>query len=155
VKDAAPLRQPHLRGMQRPLRSGAPAATARHQHGKHRVRKALLSALLPPGKLRARARHAPVRDRTTLDNVKPGAQEHGRLREDFDLNDLNHDGRLTLGEFIRFMRSVDGDMTAEQCEIGFDEIDTNRDGAIEFEEFVAWSTQRRKASGARRHTHGG
>ena len=71
-----------------------------------------------------------------------GAEERARLREDFDYNDLNHDGRLTLGEFIRFMRNVDEDLTAEQCEIGFDEIDTNRDGVIEFEEFVAWSTRR-------------
>ena len=81
-----------------------------------------------------------TRDRTPLDYVKPGAEERARLREDFDYNDLNRDGRLTLGEFIRFMRNVDEDLTAEQCEIGFDEIDTNRDGAIEFEEFVAWST---------------
>jgi calmodulin len=80
-----------------------------------------------------------MRDRTTLDYLKPSAEERGRLREDFDLNDLNRDGRLTLGEFIRFMRSVDEDLTAEQCQIGFDEIDTNRDGVIEFEEFVAWS----------------
>jgi Ca2+-binding EF-hand superfamily protein len=80
-----------------------------------------------------------MRDRTTLDCVKPGAEERGRLREDFDFNDLNHDGRLTLGEFIRFMRSVDEDLTTEQCQIGFDEIDANRDGVIEFEEFVAWS----------------
>ena len=71
-----------------------------------------------------------------------GKAERARLREDFDYNDLNHDGRLTLGEFIRFMRNVDEDLTAEQCEIGFDEIDTNRDGAIEFEEFGAWSTRR-------------
>ena len=47
---------------------------------------------------------------------------------------------MPVSEFMRFMRNVDEDLTAEQCEIGFDEIDTNRDGAIEFEEFVAWST---------------
>lgn len=80
-----------------------------------------------------------TRDRTTLDYVRPGAEERGRLREDFDFNDLNRDGRLTLGEFIRFMRSVDEDMTAEECQIGFDEIDTNRDGVIEFKEFEAWA----------------
>ncbi len=83
-----------------------------------------------------------TRDRTTLDYVRPGSEERGRLREDFDFNDLNHDGRLTLGEFIRFMRNVDEDMTAAECQIGFDEIDTNRDGAIEFEEFEAWSRGR-------------
>jgi Ca2+-binding EF-hand superfamily protein len=79
------------------------------------------------------------RDRTTLDYVRPGAEEKGRLREDFDFNDLNHDGRLTLGEFIRFMKSVDEDMTAGECQVGFEEIDTDRDGAIQFDEFVAWS----------------
>ena len=81
------------------------------------------------------------RDRTPLDYVRPGAEEHGRLRESFDFNDLNKDGRLTLGEFIRFMRAADENMTAEECQIGFDEIDTNRDGAIGFEEFFAWWTQ--------------
>lgn len=78
------------------------------------------------------------RDRTTLDYVHPGAEEHGRLREDFDFNDLNKDGRLTLGEFIRFMQSLDENMTGEECEIGFDEIDANRDGAINFDEFLQW-----------------
>jgi Ca2+-binding EF-hand superfamily protein len=83
-----------------------------------------------------------MRDRTTLDYFRPGAEQRGRLREDFDFNDLNRDGRLTFGEFIRFMRSVDEDITANECQIGFDEIDTNRDGAIEFEEFVTWWTGR-------------
>jgi hypothetical protein len=32
-------------------------------------------------------------------------------------------------------------MTAEDCQIGFDEIGRNRDGAIEFNEFFAWWTQ--------------
>ena len=81
------------------------------------------------------------KDRTTLDYVRPGAEERGRLREAFDFNDANKDGRLTLGEFIRFMESVDENMTATECEIGFDEIDTNRDGAIEFDEFHAWWTR--------------
>jgi Ca2+-binding EF-hand superfamily protein len=40
------------------------------------------------------------------------------------------------------MRNVDEDMTAEECEIGFDQIDMNRDGAIDFDEFVAWSKGR-------------
>jgi hypothetical protein len=86
--------------------------------------------------------HNHDRDRTTLDYVQPGAEEHGRLREDFDFNDLNKDGRLTLGEFIRYMQSLDENMSADEIQIGFDMIDTNRDGAIEFEEFLAWWTQR-------------
>ena len=82
------------------------------------------------------------RDRTTLDYVKPGAEERGRLREDFDANDLNHDGRLTLGEFIRFMQTLDENLSSEECQIGFDEIDQDRDGVIRFDEFFAWRTDR-------------
>jgi len=82
------------------------------------------------------------RDRTTLDYFRPGAEQRGRLREDFDFNDLNRDGRLTLGEFMRFMGQVDEDITAEELQIGFDEIDTNRDGSIDFEEFTAWWSER-------------
>lgn len=82
------------------------------------------------------------RDRTTLDYVRPGAEERGRLREDFDFNDLNRDGRLTLGEFIRYMKSVDENMTTEECQVGFDAMDTNRDGGISFDEFLAWWTER-------------
>ena len=67
------------------------------------------------------------RDRTTLDYVRPGAEDHGRLK---------------LGEFIRYMKNVDEDVTSEECEIGFDSIDTNRDGEIDFDEFVAWWTDR-------------
>ncbi|MEJ1965419.1 MAG: EF-hand domain-containing protein [Gammaproteobacteria bacterium] len=74
--------------------------------------------------------------------MKPGAEQRGRLREDFDFNDLNKDGRLTLGEFIRFMENVDENITAEECQIGFDEIDSNRDGVITFDEFHAWWTER-------------
>jgi Ca2+-binding EF-hand superfamily protein len=80
------------------------------------------------------------RDRTTLDYVRPGAEDHARLREDFDYNDLNKDGKLTLGEFIRFMQNADENITAEECQIGFDEIDVDRDGTIDFNEFFAWWT---------------
>ena len=86
--------------------------------------------------------HDSKRDRTTLDYVKPGAEERGRMRETFDFNDLNKDGRLTLGEFIRFMNNTDENVTAEECEIGFDEIDRDRDGAINFDEFFTWWTDR-------------
>lgn len=70
--------------------------------------------------------------------VDPAGEERTRLREDFDFNDANHDGRITLGEFTRFMQALAADFSAEECRIGFEEIDTDRDGAIGFDEFVAW-----------------
>jgi len=81
------------------------------------------------------------KDRTTRGYVRPGSEERGRLRESFDANDLNRDGRLTLGEFIRFMEALDESLTSEECQIGFDEIDSNRDGAVDFDEFHAWWTR--------------
>jgi len=63
---------------------------------------------------------------------------HGRLHETFDLNDVNHDGRLTLGEFIRLIREHDSDMTAEDCQTAFDEVDTDRDGLIDFAQLLRW-----------------
>jgi calmodulin len=81
------------------------------------------------------------KDRTTLDYVRPGSEERGQLRESFDANDLNRDGRLTLGEFIRFMEALDENLTSEECQIGFEEIDSNHDGAVDFDEFQAWWTR--------------
>ena len=60
------------------------------------------------------------------------------LREDFDYNDANGDGRLDRDEFAQFMRGLEVGASREQVAIGFDDIDRDNDGYIEFEEFVAW-----------------
>jgi hypothetical protein len=38
------------------------------------------------------------------------------------------------------MEDLDENLTAQECQIGFDEIDLDRDGAIGFEEFAGWWT---------------
>ena len=81
-------------------------------------------------------------DRTVRDYIRPGEEERARLREDFDVYDSNKDGRLTLGEFVRFLSAFEAGVTAEECRIGFEEIDTDRDGAIEFDEFFTWWAER-------------
>lgn len=78
------------------------------------------------------------KDRTTLDYLKPGAEERIRSRADFDFNDRDGDHQLTLDEFRQFMANLDPEMTAEESRIGFDEIDTNHDGVITLDEFRAW-----------------
>lgn len=60
------------------------------------------------------------------------------LREDFDYNDVNGDGRLDRAEFGRLMANLDSEATRQEVDIGFDEIDSDNDGYIEFEEFVEW-----------------
>jgi Ca2+-binding EF-hand superfamily protein len=68
--------------------------------------------------------------------------QHAHLRADFDSNDVNHDGRLTLDEFIRFVENSDEEMTTEECQTAFDEIDTNGDGLIDFAHLLAWWNER-------------
>ena len=79
-----------------------------------------------------------MRNPTTPGSAPARDGRHARLREDFDFNDVNHDGRLTLGEFIRLMHNTDAEMTPEDLQIAFDEIDTNSDGLIEFAQFLTW-----------------
>lgn len=63
------------------------------------------------------------------------------LREDFDFNDSNRDGRIQYREFVALLGGLEADVSDEESRIGFDEIDTDDDGVIGFEEFVAWWTR--------------
>jgi Ca2+-binding EF-hand superfamily protein len=81
------------------------------------------------------------------ESMRPGSPtsddgHRARLRADFDSNDLNRDGRLTLGEFIRLMGNSDEELTSEECQTAFDEIDTDRDGSIDFAQMLAWWNER-------------
>jgi len=78
------------------------------------------------------------KDRTTRDYIRPGTEERGRQREDFKFNDSDGNDQLTLDEFMRFMAELDPEMSEEELRIGFEEIDTDGDGAISFDEFRAW-----------------
>jgi len=64
--------------------------------------------------------------------------EIARLREDFDYFDRNKDGVMEFEEFVRFLTALDAGMSESECRIGFAEIDTDHDAAIEFEEFREW-----------------
>jgi calmodulin len=81
-------------------------------------------------------------DRTVRDYLHPGAEERARLREDFKAHDANKDGKISFGEFVRLMSGLEAGLTTEELRIGFDEIDTDDDGAIEFDEFAAWWTDK-------------
>ena len=62
------------------------------------------------------------------------------LREDFEFNDSDNDGRIEFDEFTELMALLEADMDEHDCRLGFREIDTDGDGAIGFDEFVAWWT---------------
>ncbi len=71
----------------------------------------------------------------------PTQEQLDELREDFEFNDANGDGRIQYLEFVALLGDLDADMSQEVARIGFEEIDTDDDGAIGFDEFVAWWTR--------------
>lgn len=72
---------------------------------------------------------------------QPTEEQLDELRESFDYNDRDGDGRIELGEFAAMLDELEADMAEREVEIGFKDIDTNDDGLIDFAEFVAWWTE--------------
>lgn len=72
----------------------------------------------------------------------PTPEEIAELRESFRYNDPNGDGRIDFREFVNMLKDLEADVDANEARIGFDEIDTDNDHAIEFEEFVDWWSER-------------
>lgn len=60
------------------------------------------------------------------------------LRENFATCDENNDGNIQFSEFANLMGNLGAEMNADECKIGFNEIDTDKDGVISLDEFVAW-----------------
>jgi Ca2+-binding EF-hand superfamily protein len=60
------------------------------------------------------------------------------LSESFRYNDANKDGLLEFGEFVEMLGQLEAEVSDDEARIGFDEVDSDDDGAISFEEFVAW-----------------
>lgn len=78
------------------------------------------------------------KDRTTLDYLRPGTEERVKARESFRITDVDGNKRITLAEFTTFMADLDPGMSADELRIGFDEIDSDHDGTISFDEFRSW-----------------
>lgn len=60
------------------------------------------------------------------------------LQETFAYFDEDGNGRIDRGEFKRLMEALGADMPDDEVEVGFDFIDSDDDGAIEFDEFAVW-----------------
>jgi Ca2+-binding EF-hand superfamily protein len=72
---------------------------------------------------------------------KPSPEQLDELREAFDYNDRDGDGRIQVDEFAAMLDELEADMSPKDIEIGFQDIDTNDDRLIDFNEFVAWWTE--------------
>lgn len=71
---------------------------------------------------------------------RPQLERLEELREDFAEVDDDGDGVIDFGEFSTLMGNLDSHMKSTELRIGFDAIDTDRNGRISLAEFIAWRT---------------
>ncbi len=64
------------------------------------------------------------------------------LREKFEHIDRHRDGRLDVSEFGELMNALDALEPGESAALGFEAIDTDGSGLVEFDEFARWFSQR-------------
>ena len=63
-------------------------------------------------------------------------EEKADARENFNLFDKDHDGKISLDEFRNVVMLItDGQITEERITKMLKEVDLNGDGVIDFEEF--------------------
>ena len=60
------------------------------------------------------------------------------IEELFEQNDTDGNGDIYFGEFTTLMAELDPQMPQVSLKIGFGDIDTNKDGRINFDEFLTW-----------------
>ena len=64
------------------------------------------------------------------------------IQEDFNQFDRDGNGKIDFGEFTELMDALDANLTGDQARLGFEAIDTDRSGQINFNEFLAWWSER-------------
>jgi calmodulin len=69
-------------------------------------------------------------------------EEFDELRETFQYNDSDDDGRVDFTEFMSMLNELEADVGLEEARLGFLAIDADKDGAIELDEFVEWWSSR-------------
>lgn len=76
-------------------------------------------------------RHLSERFKVEFDNVR-------LLKKEFDLADLDHEGFLSSEEFRVLLTKLGETLSEVEFQMALEEIDSDRSGQIEFEEFLEW-----------------
>lgn len=53
-------------------------------------------------------------------------------------SDTDNDRRINFKEFRELLANLEAESSLEEARIGFEAIDTDRNGLIDFDEFLAW-----------------
>jgi len=69
-------------------------------------------------------------------------EEEDELRALFQACDSNGNGTVQFSEFVTLLDNLGAGMSREECRIGFADMDADRDGQIDFEEFFRWWEER-------------
>ena len=68
--------------------------------------------------------------------------EQAEIREIFDHYDADKNGTIERSEFAALLAALDADMSEDEIATGMKALDDNHNGRIDFDEFVAWWTDR-------------
>ena len=64
------------------------------------------------------------------------------IRENYDHFDANSDGFIDKSEFGELCAALGAGLSDEEVDVGFDAIDLDGNGVIDFDEFQAWWSER-------------
>ncbi len=65
-------------------------------------------------------------------------EELGELKKTFDHFDKSGNGLIDWDEFTCMIDELVGEMTLEEKSVAFHLVDSDHNGCINFEEFIAW-----------------
>lgn len=70
--------------------------------------------------------------------MKISEERLAEIKENFAFFDDDANKKLTFNEFRQVMNALGGDISDDELKIGFEIVDEDNSGAIDFQEFLEW-----------------